>query len=47
LTSECQRAFEEAKTAFSTETLLHHPKPVAKTTITVDASDSAVGAQLE
>jgi len=31
----------------STGTLLHQPKSDAKTTITVDASDSAVGAQLE
>jgi len=28
-------------------TLLHHPQPQAKTSIAVDASDTAIGAQLE
>ena len=27
--------------------MLHHPRPDVKTSITVDASDSAIGAQLE
>ena len=46
-TSQCQNAFEEAKASLSTNTLLHHPRPDVKTSITVDASDSAIGAQLE
>ena len=46
-TPQCQRAFEDAKSALSDCTLLYHPRPDAKTSITVDASDSAIGAQLE
>ena len=46
-TSQCQNAFEEAKASLSTNTLLHHPRPYVKTSTTVDASDSAIGAQLE
>ena len=46
-TPQCQQAFEEAKGALSANTLLHHPRPDAKTNITVDASDSAIGAQVE
>jgi cleavage and polyadenylation specificity factor subunit 1 len=44
---ECQSAFISARSALATATLLHHPKPDATTSITVDASDVAVGAQLE
>ena len=46
-TSSCEQAFADAKSALSHTTLLHHPKTNAKTSITVDASDSAIGAQLE
>ena len=46
-TPQCQQALEEAKIALSSSTLLHHPRPDAKTSITVDASDSAIGAQIE
>ena len=46
-TPQCQQAFEEAKGALSANTLLHHPRPDATTNITVDASDSAIGAQVE
>ena len=46
-TSRCQNAFEEAKASLSTNTLLHHPRPDVKTSISVDASDSAIGTQLE
>ena len=46
-TPECQTAFEKAKSALAQATLLHHPKPDAATSITVDASDVAIGAQLE
>ena len=46
-TPECQIAFEKAKSALAQATLLHHPKPDAATSITVDASDVAIGAQLE
>ena len=45
---QCQQAFEEAKIALSSSTLLHHPRPDAESSITVDASDSAIsGAQIE
>lgn len=46
-TSQCQVAFEEAKAALTQATLLHHPNPTAATNITVDASEKAIGAQLE
>ena len=46
-TSQCQHAFEKAKASLSTNTLLHHPRPDVKTSVAVDASDSAIGAQLE
>ena len=46
-TPQCAKAFEEAKTALAEATLLHHPQPNAATNITVDASDVAIGAQLE
>ena len=42
-----QKSFEEAKSALSDCTLLYHPRPDAKTSITVNASDFAIGAQLE
>ena len=46
-TPQCKKAFEEAKSALSDCTLLYHPRPNAKTSITVDASDSPIGTQLE
>jgi len=44
---ECQTAFSSACAALANATLLHHPRPDAATSITVDASDVAIGAQLE
>lgn len=46
-TPECQTAFDKAKSALSKATLLAHPHPHATTSITVDASGTAVGGQLE
>ena len=46
-TSQCQSAFDLAKRALSDATLLHHPDPSSSTSLTVDASDFAVGAQLQ
>ena len=46
-TIESQDAFENAKAALTYATLLHHPQANAPTSITVDASDLAIGAQLE
>lgn len=46
-TPECQVAFESAKSALAAATLLHHPHPTARTNITTDASEKAVGGQLE
>ena len=43
----CQTAFDRAKAALANATLLHHPKPDVPTSITADASDVAMGAQLE
>lgn len=43
----CQVAFELAKSALAKAVLLHHPLPNARTSITVDASEVAIGAQLE
>ena len=45
--SECDTAFEAAKVALAEATLLSHPAKDAETTITVDASDTAMGGQLE
>jgi cleavage and polyadenylation specificity factor subunit 1 len=41
------RAFEATKAALASATLLVHPRAEARTSLTVDASDSAVGAVLE
>ena len=46
-TTECSAAFEEAKTALATASLLHHPSPKAATHLTVDTSDVTLGAKLE
>lgn len=45
--TECQTAFEKAKRALSEAVLLHHPQTDAATSLTVDASNTAIGAQLE
>lgn len=45
--AECQTAFEKAKEALSKAVLLRHPQTDAPTSLTVDASNTAVGAQLE
>jgi len=40
-------AFQEAKRLLASATLLHHPVPGARTILTTDASDIAIGAVLE
>ena len=45
--ADCDTAFEAAKAALAAATLLSHPAKNAETTITVDASDVAMGGQLE
>ena len=45
--SDCQEAFDKTKTVFSDAILLHHPQPDLPTSLTVDASNTAIGAQLE
>ena len=42
-----QDAFDKTKTLLGQEVLLHHPRPDLPTSLTVDASNSAIGAQLE
>ncbi|KAK3774801.1 hypothetical protein RRG08_034890 [Elysia crispata] len=44
---ECQNAFNKVKEVLSETVLLHHPQPNAPTSLTVDASNTAIGAQLE
>ena len=41
------QAFQEAKTALASATMLTHPRRTAPTSLTVDASDLAVGAVLQ
>ena len=41
------KAFQDTKKALANAMLLTHPRPDAKTSITVDASDLAVGAVLQ
>ncbi|GFO30143.1 transposon ty3-g Gag-Pol polyprotein [Plakobranchus ocellatus] len=45
--AECQASFDEVKEILARSVLLHHPLPDAPTSLTVDASSTAVGAQLE
>lgn len=45
--SICQDAFDKTKTLLSEAVLLHHPQSDAPTSLTVDASNTAIGAQLE
>ena len=47
MVTTCQEAFDCAKSALAHATLLHHPRANAITSITVDASDVELGAQLE
>ena len=46
-TSELDLAFQTAKRLLAEATLLHHPVPGARTVLTTDASDIAIGAVLE
>ena len=46
-TDECDEAFQAAKSALSQATLLSHPGRDAETTLTVDASDVAMGGVIE
>ena len=45
--SDCQEAYDRTKTVLSDAILLHHPQPDLPTSLTVDASNAAIGAQLE
>lgn len=47
LNSEEKNAFQESKDALQTATILAHPLPYAKLRLSVDASDTAIGAVLE
>ncbi|KAK3698485.1 hypothetical protein RRG08_053453 [Elysia crispata] len=44
---ECQEAFDKTKEMLSKAVLLHHPLSGAVTSLTVDASNTAIGGQLE
>ena len=44
---EMENAFQEAKDALSNARMLHHPIPGARTALTTQASDTAIGAVLE
>ena len=44
---DCQAAFQRAKDSLCKATLLHHPRPHAPTSVTADASNTAMGVQLE
>ena len=46
-TDECQSAFVAVKEALSAAVLLTFPDPEAETSLTCDASDTAVGAVVE
>ncbi|GFS18576.1 transposon Ty3-G Gag-Pol polyprotein [Elysia marginata] len=46
-TKEFEEAFDSAKEVLSKAVFLHHPQPDAPTSLTVDTSNTAVGAQLE
>ena len=46
-TPDCQNSFELAKKMLSNVTLLHHPRPDARISLTVDASDTGLGGKLE
>ena len=44
---DCQTAFEKAKAALASATLLHHPRPDSLMSITTDASGTSIGGQIE
>ena len=44
--SACDEAFKEVKNSLSHAVLLHHPNPFSSTSLTVDASEVAIGAEL-
>ena len=44
---ECQQAFDSAKSKLGQAILLHHPRPNAPTRLTVDASNTGIGGQVE
>ena len=44
---ECEKAFVKAKESLAKATLLHHPSATAETALVVDASDKAMGGQVE
>ena len=46
LDSTALEAFHKAKMSLANATLLHHPNPFSATRLTVDASETAVGAEL-
>ena len=46
-TAGCQESFEAIKKALAAATLLHHPRPGAKLSLTTDASNIAIGGVLE
>ena len=46
-TEECQKSFDDTKSALAAATLLHHPRPGAKLALTTDASNQAIGGVLE
>ena len=43
----CEHAFQTAKSLLGKVTLLHHPRADARTSLTVDASESGIGGKLE
>lgn len=45
--ADCQNAFDQAKDSLKTVVLLHHPRQNVPTSLTVDASNTAIGAQVE
>ena len=45
-TPECQTTIQEAKSALAYAVMLHHPDPQSETKLSVDASDTAMGAEL-
>ena len=45
-TPDCQTTFQEAKSALASAVMLHHPDPQSETKLSVDASDTAMGAEL-
>ena len=46
-TAECVKAFQDTKAALACVAMLAHPSPSARTALTTDASDLAVGVVYE